>query len=89
MSCLMLLKLAPSKALRVKMLKISTWFSQLAEVGVKWSNTFGCAASHASQRLNRRLLVDAQYHGVHGWVQVQSDYIGRFLGECRVFADAP
>jgi hypothetical protein len=28
--------------------QISTWLSQLAEVGVKWNVTLGCAASQVS-----------------------------------------
>src|SRR5207253_8326711 len=38
--------------------QISTWLSQLAEVGVKWKVTFGCAANQSSfflwvERLSR------------------------------------
>src|SRR6266478_3505882 len=45
----MLAKLAPARAFRVKMPnQISTWLSQLAEVGVKWKVTLGCAANQAS-----------------------------------------
>ena len=39
-NCSALRKLAPDKAFRVKMPnQISTWLSQLAEVGVKWLNS--------------------------------------------------
>jgi len=48
-NCSALRKLAPDKAFWVKMPnQISTWFSQLAEVGVKWDVTLGCAASQGS-----------------------------------------
>ena len=48
-NCSALRKLAPDKAFRVKMPnQISTWLSQLAEVGVKWKVTLGCAASQVS-----------------------------------------
>lgn len=41
-SCLVLSKLAPRKVLRLMMPnQISTWLSQLAEVGVKWKLTLG------------------------------------------------
>ena len=47
--CSTVRKLAPDKAFRVKMPnQISTWLSQLAEVGVKWKVTFGYAASQVS-----------------------------------------
>src|SRR5438132_12805321 len=55
----MLAKLAPARAFRLKMPnQISTWLSQLAEVGVKWKVTFGCAANQSSfflwvERLSR------------------------------------
>ena len=43
---LVLLKLAPRNALRDMMLNhSSTWLSQLADVGVKWKKTVGCAAN--------------------------------------------
>ena len=42
-NCSMLRKLALFRVLRWKMPnQISTWFSQLALVGVKWKVTFGC-----------------------------------------------
>ena len=42
-------KARASNAFRVKMPnQISTWLSQLAEVGVKWKVTLGCAASQVS-----------------------------------------
>jgi hypothetical protein len=48
-NCSALRKLAPDKACRVKMPnQISTWLNQLAEVGVKWKVTLGCAASQVS-----------------------------------------
>jgi hypothetical protein len=48
-SCATLAKLAPARAFRLKMPnQISTWLSQLAEVGVKWKVTFGCAANQSS-----------------------------------------
>jgi len=43
----------------------------------------------ALQRLNRRLFVHTEHDSVHGRVQVQANDIGRFLGECGVFTDAP
>jgi hypothetical protein len=48
-NCSALRKLAPANAFRVKMPnQISAWLSQLAEVGVKWNVTLGCATSHVS-----------------------------------------
>jgi hypothetical protein len=41
----------------------------------------------AFQRLNRRLLVDAQHHGMLGRVEVQPDDIGYLRGELRIAAD--
>ena len=47
-----LLLLSPRKAFRDRMPNhISTWFNQLAEVGVKWKWTLGCLASQASHFL--------------------------------------
>src|SRR6267143_1057413 len=57
--CAMLAKLAPARAFRLKIPnQISTWLSQLAEVGVKWKVTFGWAANQSSfflwvERLSR------------------------------------
>jgi len=48
MSSLTLLKLPRRMALRVRMPnQVSTWFSQEAEVGVKWNLMRGCRASQA------------------------------------------
>lgn len=46
-------------------------------------------ALRALQRLNMRLFVHAQHHGIFRRIQVQPDHVGRFLRKAWIRADTP
>ena len=46
-------------------------------------------AACALERLDGRLLIDAEHQGILRWIQVQPDHVGRLGGELRIRADAP
>src|SRR5437660_8239567 len=82
----MLAKLAPARAFRLKMPnQISTWLSQLAEVGVKWKVTFGCAANQSSfflwvERLSRMTWISRSGRLLGDQVGHKGLEIDAFLG---------
>jgi len=38
----------------------------------------------AVERLNLALLIDRQHHRVGGWIEIETDDVGQFLGEARI-----